>query len=123
MTATPTSGERTAMTPSEAIKELQEYQSCHSGRWEALDLALAALSASPVPPALRREEDGWQPIETAPKDENILLWVPDDYGVNRGYWDDEQQDWHWDSKATSAPPTHWRPLPLPPSVDPPQKEQ
>lgn len=56
----------------------------------------------------------WQPIETAPKDEDILLAHPDGSMMigrrNRAgtAWDDgdfrDHENW----------PTHWMPLPAPP---------
>ena len=150
MTATPISGERTAMTPSEAIKELTaarlavqqelefgrkrgtfatiESEACFHERLAAFDLALAALSASSVPPETTTE-DGWQPIETAKTDdhdsEDSLLLYSERDGVRAGYWDREHG---WLCVETSLltggkmKPTHWRPLPLPPSVDPQRKE-
>jgi hypothetical protein len=57
-------------------------------------------------------DDGWRPIETAPKDGTRVLlhghWANDHIGDFRfGYWftDDGTQLNH---------PTHWLPLPLPP---------
>ena len=56
---------------------------------------------------------GWQPIETAPKWEHVLLWFPKGEHVIAlmgstpdqweciGYWAEDE-------------PTHWMPLPEPP---------
>ena len=65
----------------------------------------------------------WQPIETAPKDKDILLFCPR-LGVVRGCWNDCK--YHKNSKpywtndradifgvryTKSDQPTHWMPLP------------
>lgn len=62
---------------------------------------------------------GWRPIETAPKDgTDILLFYRE--GIQVGGWD---ALWHWmadvgDGCTTiSGQPTHWLPLPPPPSGD------
>lgn len=61
----------------------------------------------------------WQPMETAPKDgSHILVWR--DSGVHLvrwkrvgddGFWD----EWHVPLRNLSIQPTHWMPLPDPPS--------
>lgn len=55
---------------------------------------------------------GWQPIETAPTNVDILVAGPLDgrwsfsvYRIRDKYW---REDW-------DAEPTHWQPLPAPPS--------
>ena len=65
----------------------------------------------------------WQPIETAPEHEPILIWVP---GVNRGHASAEVvirvADSFWTNGGPNAgddlyfeeAPTHWMPLPPPP---------
>jgi hypothetical protein len=77
----------------------------------------------------------WQPIETAPKDGTKLLmsvFFPGDTicepftEVTIGYWDhgnaldDPESIWHrepdWDV-PTIGDPTHWMPLPAPPTGD------
>ena len=74
----------------------------------------------------------WQPIETAPKDETKVLisngvWVVTaKYGLssNCDNWDEGKVSW-WDCLEeecddswynTEFEPTHWMPLPNPPSV-------
>jgi hypothetical protein len=67
--------------------------------------------------------DDWQPIETAPKvgrilgysekdGQNVWWWVrhimPD--GSDRGSWENISYEWY-----DLVQPTHWMPLPLPPS--------
>jgi len=63
------------------------------------------------------EAAGWQPIETAPRDgAEILLCVRAEpnraarYGVGMVDALGIKWDWPW-----SFPPTHWRPLPAPPT--------
>lgn len=75
----------------------------------------------------------WQPIETAPKDDDLILLYLEGSGVRPGYWDDDQR---WDDKLKryvegngrwlavesqcltgggwQTAPTHWMPLPDPP---------
>lgn len=63
---------------------------------------------------------GWQPIESAPRDwSDILLFVPDlESGFRRvceGYFDDDKKMWR--SPAFKiVEPTHWQPLPPPPAA-------
>lgn len=77
----------------------------------------------------------WQPIETAPKDGTaVIIAVPDrahtDFIVGEAYFDPEHYgdgDWWWAntdygdyhggpvSEVNYNHPTHWRPLPAPPS--------
>ena len=72
-------------------------------------------------------DDGWQPIETAPKDgTRVMAYWPDCYGNNAaaqveswfGPWSKGnakmtwQSAFEWDDGHNS--PTHWRPLPAPP---------
>lgn len=78
------------------------------------------------------KEDGWQPIETAPKPDigangfgkRLLLVVDCGDGtvpsVRVGYW--EGTDWYLDhcidlATACGYRVTHWRPLPAPPAID------
>jgi hypothetical protein len=72
--------------------------------------------------------EGWQPIETAPEYEDVLLCIPR-YGVGidmpvmavgeqrNGIWyscDSDEDDY------VLHQPTHWMPLPAPPSALKPQ---
>ena len=59
----------------------------------------------------------WQPIETAPKDKEILLYSDSDgYGISG--WNEEHQRWyvynHYEEQLYLFPATHWMPLPDPP---------
>ena len=82
------------------------------------------IAAAPTPPV---SEDRWLPIETAPKDEFVLLAGPSgyttietvfstgrmcsDYHVGRwiDHANDDLTDWGFE-------PTHWRPLPKAPTM-------
>lgn len=63
---------------------------------------------------------GWQPIETAPKDGTEILMVQADGYLQVGEWAAWMQTPCWviiDSQAggvIEAEPTHWMPLPTPP---------
>ena len=92
--------------------------------WKDRDSLAAMLAASPTPPV---SEDRWLPIETAPKDEFVLLAGPSgyttietvfatgrmcsDYHVGRwiDHANDDLTDWGFE-------PTHWTPLPKAPAM-------
>ena len=59
-----------------------------------------------------------QHIDTAPKVENkfILLYVPSDYGWERGHWDGQQLCWV-NRCGHAINPTHWTILPPEPKED------
>lgn len=57
--------------------------------------------------------NGWRPIETAPKDIDVLLWNGD--GVHIGKYITEYGKFYArDMLAPKSYPTHWQPLPKPP---------
>ena len=64
----------------------------------------------------------WQPIETAPKDgEMVLLWVPDFHKVCTGWfcqatklWPDNEPFTEDGEPCNVGLPTRWMPLPQPP---------
>ena len=86
--------------------------------------AAAALEAA--------REDGWQPIETAPKDgTRVLLWiewsdVPVVGEFSHGRWQADTEHYSVScgagcyggsvSSDRYMKPTHWRPLPAPPAI-------
>ncbi|WP_077961686.1 hypothetical protein [Ensifer adhaerens] len=92
--------------------------------WEAM------LAAAPSAP------DGWQPIDTAPRDTtSIIIAVPtkdyDGHIVGEAYFDPEHYedgDWWWAntdhgdyhggpiSEINFHGPSHWQPLPAPPAI-------
>jgi hypothetical protein len=82
--------------------------------------SLAALAQAPV-------AQGWQPIETAPKDgTEVLLWLQPPYNsIEKARWFDLWGNWQIgefpeDSDEYcgigSALPTHWMPIPTPPVI-------
>ena len=78
----------------------------------------AAIRALPLPSATKAGE--WRPIETAPKDGEPVLIACDRTGSIRwavwsgGMWRDGQVV--AGGRASGVPkPTHWQPLPLPPT--------
>ena len=95
-----------------------------SSGWKDRDKLAAMLVAAPTPPV---SEDRWLPIETAPKDEFVLLAGPSgyttietvfstgrmcsDYHVGRwiDHANDDLTDWGFE-------PTHWMPLPKAPTM-------
>ena len=64
---------------------------------------------------------GWQPIETAPWDTAVLVFIPDsaicEFEIAHRSADDPDGDWysyiHLGGPIDVAP-THWQPLPAPP---------
>jgi hypothetical protein len=90
------------------------------------DAMLALLRASAA------KEDVWRPIETAPKDgTRVILGWPGG-GVRYGFYLDNSRTsppwagWRGPSMELpfpSPPPTHWQPLPAPPSAAPGEAKQ
>lgn len=83
-------------------------------------LALAKSALATVTQEREEARARWQPIATAPKDADVLLLYLDGSGVLPGYWEGKR----WLACETSGltgggwhtEPTHWMPLPDPPSV-------
>ncbi len=66
---------------------------------------------------LAERERKWQPIETAPKDDaEVLLWIPEEEGVEIGFWRSDAGAWDTYQGWLKATPTHWMPLPTPPAA-------
>lgn len=61
----------------------------------------------------------WQPIETAPKDGRLILIAKEDatnwHNVFVAYWDDETVEFKFHREGYVRNPTHWMPLPPPPT--------
>ena len=70
--------------------------------------------------ALRQElaearKPQWQPIETAPKDANVLVFDSDRNVVGEAFFDHAESDcWVWADEMLVSDPTLWMPLPQPP---------
>jgi len=81
------------------------------------------LTAAPAAP---QEARGWQPIETAPKEQRVLVLLKphpfQDAGeITFGYFvmtlpDQPAGVWTGDETGEAIVPTHWLPLPSPPVV-------
>jgi hypothetical protein len=73
----------------------------------------------------RLERYGWQPIETAPKDETTIVATRNEVG-HRSYtlifWSIVDHEWAGytaedEKRLVKFQPTHWMPLPEPPTND------
>lgn len=75
------------------------------------------------------DEQGWQPIETAPKVAGAEILIVRRGRVTIGWWDEDKYGkkpipfwnghdaWHERLWAKRTPPTHWMPLPAPPQAE------
>ena len=74
------------------------------------DWLLSRRASTPSP-----EGQTWQPIETAPKDTAVLLWLGWRFEI--GHFNTALGRWaaNWDHRALEVPATHWMPLPSPPT--------
>ncbi len=67
-----------------------------------------------APPTAQAE--GWRPIETAPRDGTEVLADTSGLGRVVVYWDDEESQWGTGlGYLDRGAPTHWMPLPPPPT--------
>lgn len=70
----------------------------------------------------RETDTAWQPIETAPRDGTLIIgWEPGDVPrVCWPYWRTDQEGlWRYSDAfhgSYAITPTHWMPLPDPPSI-------
>ena len=65
----------------------------------------------------------WQPIETAPRTGESVLWGHPVHGVQQGHWANGPVSCVYDEDCGylspfTSPPTHWMPLPAPPKAEP-----
>lgn len=82
-----------------------------------LFMANEAIAAIP-------EGEGWQTMDTAPRDgTHVLLWWPQWYHAPfMAYWSDRGEKWvGWQSdkiihNRVDVGPSRWRPLPAPPVI-------
>jgi Protein of unknown function (DUF551) len=118
------SGLRTMTTVQDVIAETlhgRMFMSATEAQSSA-DEILAAIISAPEPVRLELAAllNPWRPIETAPKDEMFIYYWPRDgkrciglaYRTVSGDWRDSEGNWH-----IRLEPTHWFPLPAPPSED------
>ncbi len=61
----------------------------------------------------------WQPINTAPKDGTYVLVYGRHEGVRIGKWETLFDDWEAPYEGGLLEPTHWMPLPDPPTAEEP----
>jgi len=92
-----------------------------AGELQCADELEALVRASSPPPPVSPD---WQPIETAPIDTNVLVcWI------ERPHWRpktlEKSADGAWENEDGDSyrEPSHWMPLPVPPSASGPSKEQ
>jgi len=67
------------------------------------------------------DSNGWQPIETAPKDGTEILLYASAWGlsdIGLCYWRDDRvmTGWTWGCEQPFKFPTHWMPIPEAPKV-------
>ncbi len=88
---------------------------------ESIDDALRGAASVPASPPTR---EGWQPIDTAPKDRSVLVYWPDGDSVHVGiaWFGPNMQAWLVTNVGPVAP-THWMPLPPAPAVSPDQEKE
>jgi hypothetical protein len=55
----------------------------------------------------------WRPIETAPRDESAVLLADTDCLMEIGWW--HRGAWRHGPKGYKIAPTHWMPIPAPPT--------
>jgi len=75
------------------------------------------IRALPLPPPPPSNSSGWQPIETAPRDGTwVLVYAGDTHVACFSDYTSKDQWWTQGASLLSDPhPTHWQPLPPPPS--------
>lgn len=86
-----------------------------------LESQLAAIGAGGVSALMRaakEQQAGWEAIETAPKDGREVLGYTAEVGALVLYWDtmcSETDRWSDGMSMHNWAPTHWQPMPPPPS--------
>lgn len=116
------STEDVAALIAEAREMADNFARTGAGRFAArvLPFLEAARAPEPSKSAESGEREGWQPIETAPRGTEILIWEPR-FGVGAGLQFDND-GWGcgtFNGQVIRVYPTHWQPLPAAPK--PPEK--
>jgi hypothetical protein len=98
---------------------ITELESQLAQRFDAADMATAAAQGF-RDGAAKEQQEGWQPIETAPKDSSyVLLAGKHRKDIASGYWLQSAYAgngaWIW--PFVHKYPTHWIPLPAPRPAD------
>jgi hypothetical protein len=105
-------------------------QICHEDEdWIADEIVRERRRDADAILSLIRAEDGWMPIESAPKDGSaILIWQPrearrffegfDDQRYAIGYWRTDGRESWGNRNCVEVNPSHWIPLPAPPKEPP-----
>ena len=102
------------------------YRRARSDRADAAHKALLAYPLPAAPPVTDTPQ-GWQPIETAPKDGTCIhVWAAEGLSFPTVFWTNHDiEGWHVDDgkrgpfPLRGASPTHWMPLPaVPPQAMP-----
>lgn len=100
-------------------KEIDEIKAAHKVEKEALSAAFGQMLAEQ---ACHGSLQGWQLIETAPKDgTRVLCWIPARREKSKSYqcvcrWYSPDLAWQTSPYCHDVEPTHWMPLPPPPKV-------
>jgi len=83
--------------------------------------AVTAIAKS-LTPREPSEGDGWEPIETAPRDQILLLYVPREQNARRrimvGSYDEQRRNWIVIPGLYRIVPTYWHALPAAPAATP-----
>ncbi len=91
---------------------------------QTLSGTFSAPAPQPVEAPLPAQQQGWQPIETAPPECRWLLLAaefdgPGDWRIKMGYRSTDLDSFHgWKIVGASWAPTRWMPLPPPPEAAP-----
>jgi hypothetical protein len=101
------------------VEQIGHYAGEHKDGADLVSLYRDIPKGTPLFTAPPARVDGWQPIETAPKDQVILLGLPvagnlheDDRRVYEGRWHEAQQAWtSVNGFILFTGATHWMPLP------------
>lgn len=118
----------------EASRIAQRKRDCHESASDAFspacgqciacltyDLTTTLATIEYLTAKLKEADAGWQPIETAEKSgKSRLVWCPERKNIFAVTWDSYCGNWaFFGSRGTKLmeEPTHWMPIPQPPSTD------